>query len=328
VPALLAHPAPRAATSPVDGSSGDAGWLAQAFAPEALGVRYQALRELGRGGMGLVMLARDRALHRTVALKLLHPHLALSPRALARFRREACLQAQLDHPAVVPVHDVGEVRLAGGARAAYFTMPYIAGESLAARMRREGVLPPAEVRRVLLALLDALAHAHAQGVVHRDLKPDNVLLARDGDRVLLTDFGVAARPSHDDPRYAQHDAGTPLYMAPEQFAGEHAIDGRTDLYAIGAVAYHMLAGRPPFVGASARALAVARFTGEAPPLGPLAPWAPAGLVAAVERCLAADPEARWPNARALHEAVAGRGWPVLAARWRRWSGRARAALAR
>jgi serine/threonine-protein kinase len=298
------------------------------FAPEALGGRYQPVRELGRGGMGVVFLARDRALHRAVALKLLHPYLAMAPQALARFRREACIQAQLEHPGIVPVHDVGEARLADGRRAPYFSMTYVAGETLAARLRREAVLPAAEVRRILAALLDAIAHAHAQGVVHRDLKPDNILLAHDGGRVLLTDFGVAARPSHDDPRHAQHHAGTPLYMAPEQFAGEHAIDGRTDLYALGAVAYHLLSGRPPFVGPSARALAVARFTGGAPRLAPLAPHAPAALVAAVERCLAVDPAERWASADALAAAVADRGWGAVAARWRRWTGAARAAVAR
>ncbi|MDF1506095.1 serine/threonine-protein kinase, partial [Roseisolibacter sp. H3M3-2] len=262
-----------------------------AFAPEALGARFQFVRELGRGGMGVVVLARDLELHRVVALKLQHPLMALDARARERFRREARIQAQLDHPGIVAVHGAGEVWLEGRALP-WFAMAYVAGESLADRMQREGTLPHDEARRILLALLDALQHAHAAGVVHRDLKPENVLLARDG-RVLLTDFGVAARPSHDDPRRSSADAGTPLWMAPEQFAGEHAIDGRTDLYALGALGFAMLAGRPPFQGPSARAIAVARLTTDAPTLAEWAPRAPRALTETLQRCLARDPAARW-----------------------------------
>jgi serine/threonine-protein kinase len=238
--------------------------------------------------------------------------LAATARGRERFRREARLQAQLTHPGIVAVHACDELRLADGRHVAWFAMPFVAGESLAERLRRDGALPAHEVRRVLLALLDALAYAHAEGVVHRDLKPENVLLEHGTGRVLLTDFGVAARPSHDDPRAGAADVGTPLYMAPEQFAGEHAVDGRTDLYALGAVAYLMLAGRAPFAGASARALAVARFVGTPTPLGPLAPLAPRALVAAIERCLAPDRAERWASAHELAEALARLGMP----RWR------------
>jgi serine/threonine-protein kinase len=251
-------------------------------------------------------------LHRTVALKLLHPLLAATARGRERFRREARLQAQLTHPGIVAVHACDELRLADGRHVAWFAMPYVPGVSLAERLRREGALPAAEVRRILLALLDALAYAHADGVVHRDLKPENILLEQGTGRVLLTDFGVAARPSHDDPRAGAADVGTPLYMAPEQFAGEHAVDGRTDLYALGAVAYLLLAGQAPFAGVSARALAVARFSGAATPLAPLVPGAPPALVAAIERCLAADRAARWPSARDLADALVRIGTP----RWR------------
>jgi serine/threonine-protein kinase len=167
------------------------------------------------------------------------------------------------------------------------------------------------------ALAEALAHAHAHGVVHRDLKPENVLLARPGapaaGGVLLTDFGVAARPSHDDPRAADHSAGTPRYMAPEQFAGDHAVDPRSDMYALGALGYHLLAGRPPFDGRHAGALAVQHCTAPLPPLGPLAPYAPAPLVAAIERCLAKDPGARWPNAGALAAALRAAADPARTA---------------
>lgn len=295
-------------------ASRDAAWLAAAFAADALGAGFQPVRELGRGGMGVVLLARDRALHRTVALKLLHPGLARLPQARARFRREARMQAQLGHPGIVAVHDYGET-VVDGALQPWFVMPYVTGESLAARLRREGALPADEVRRILLALCDALVHAHGEGVVHRDLKPENVLLEAGTGRVLLTDFGVAARPSHDDPRQGAADVGTPLYMAPEQFAGEHAVDGRTDLYALGAVAYLMLSGRAPFAGESARALAVARFQGAPPALAPLAPHAPTSLVAAIERCLQPERAARWPSAAALRVALLAPEAP--AGRWAR-----------
>jgi serine/threonine-protein kinase len=293
-------------------------WIAAAFAGTQLGERYQPVRELGRGGMGVVLLARDRVLHRTVALKLLHPTLALSPKARERFRREARIQAQLAHPGIVAVHGFGEERLPDGRHLAHLVMTHVAGESLAERMTREGRLPAAEVRTVLLALLEALEHAHGEGIVHRDLKPENVLLTRTADgatRVVLTDFGVAARPSHDDPRHGAADVGTPLWMAPEQFAGDHAVDGRTDLHALGAMAYAMLAGRPPFTGASARALAVARMTEAPAPLAPLAPDAPESLVAAVERCLAADREDRWPSARVLRDALLCVELPAWRRRW-------------
>ncbi|GLC25446.1 serine/threonine-protein kinase [Roseisolibacter agri] len=307
-------------------ASADAWFLDDVFAPAALGDRFQLVRELGRGGMGVVVLARDVALHRVVALKLQHPLLATCPRARERFRREARIQAQLDHPGIVPVHAAGEVTVRGRA-VPWFAMAYVPGESLADRLARAGTLPANEVRRVLLALLDALTHAHAEGVVHRDLKPENVLLSRDG-RVLLTDFGVAARPSHDDPRRNAADVGTPLWMAPEQFAGEHAIDGRTDLYALGALGFAMLAGRPPFAGPSARAVAVAHLMGDTPKLAALAPRAPRALVAALQRCLAKDPAGRWADAAALRDALADGAWAPLLAPVRRAIVRMRRARAR
>jgi serine/threonine-protein kinase len=301
--------------------------LAELFAPDApdsLGERFQFVRELGRGGMGVVVLARDMALHRVVALKLQHPLLAACPRARERFRREARMQAQLEHPGIVAVHAAGEASVRGRP-VPWFAMAYVPGESLADRLRREGMLPAAEVRRILRALLDALMHAHADGIVHRDLKPENVLLARDG-RVLLTDFGVAARPSHDDPRRTVADAGTPLWMAPEQFAGEHAIDGRTDLYALGALGYAMLVGAPPFAGPSARAVAVAHLMNDTPSLAARAPHAPRALAAALQRCLAKDPAARWANAEALRDALEARPWTAarrrLASAWAAYRRRA------
>lgn len=297
-----------------------AAWLARAFGAGALGARYQPVRELGRGATGVVLLARERLLHRAVALKLLHPELARSGVARERFRREARILAQLPaHPGVVPCLGYDEVPLGDGTVVCCLAMPYVAGDTLAARLALRGRLPWTEAARTLAALADALAHAHAHGVVHRDLKPENVLLARaepgdasprdaqgnapDESHVLLTDFGVAARPAHDDPRAADHSAGTPRYMAPEQFAGDHAADPRSDVYALGALGYHLLAGRPPFEGRSAGAIAAQHCTAPVPALGPLAPHAPAALAGVLERCLAKDPADRWASAAALGRAL-------------------------
>lgn len=290
-----------------DGPLDDAAWLARVFAPDALGAAFQPVRVLGRGGMGTVALARERGLHRTVALKFLHAELAASPRAVERFRREARIQAQLEHPGVVPLYALGEVAL-GGVRVPYLVMRYVPGESLADRLVRDGAFAAGEAARVLGDLAAVLAYAHGQGVVHRDLKPGNVLLDRgaDGDgaeRALLTDFGVAARPTHDDPRTADHRAGTPLYMAPEQIAGEHAVDGRTDLYALGALGLAMLTGSRPFADHATAAVAAAHLAAPVPDVAALAPGAPPALCAALARCLAKDPAERWPSARAFADAV-------------------------
>jgi serine/threonine-protein kinase len=305
------------------GDGHDAAALAALFSAHALGVRYELLRELGRGSTGVVVLARERLLHRVVALKVLHPGLARSAAARERFRREARILAQLPpHPGLVPCLGYDEVPLGDGGAACYLAMPYAPGDTLADRLARRGRLPWAEAAAALAALADALAHAHAHGVVHRDLKPENVLVEAATGAVRLTDFGVAARPAHDDPRAADHSAGTPRYMAPEQFAGDHAADPRADVYALGALGYHILAGRPPFDGRSAGALAMQHCTAALPPLAAQAPHAPAALVAALERCLAKDPAARWPNAAALagalRAAAGARGGGRAAARAAAW----------
>lgn len=301
----------------------DAGdWLAAAFAPGALGDAFQPVRELGRGGMGVVVLVRERALHRTVAVKFLRPSLAGSPRAVDRFAREARIQAQLEHPGVVPLHATGAVTVGalgaegGGppARLPYLVMRYVAGASLARTLDARaaagaGPLAADVTRRFLGELADVLAFAHGRGVVHRDLKPENVLLeqtAPPGDalgRALLTDFGVAALPSHDDPRTADHAAGTPRYMAPEQLAGEHAVDGRTDVYALGAIGLALLTGRRPYADHATAAVAAAHLAAPVPDVAALAPDAPRDLCRAVARCLAKDPAARWPTAAAFGAAL-------------------------
>ncbi len=309
-----------------------AAWVARAFAPDALGRAFQPVRTLGRGGMGTVVLARERGLHRAVAVKLLHPALAESPPAVERFRREARIQAQLEHPGVVPLYAMGEVDV-DELRAPYLVMRYVPGESLAERLARDGAFEAGATARVLGALAAVLAHAHGQGVVHRDLKPGNVLLERaddgaGGERALLTDFGVAARPTHDDPRTADHRAGTPSYMAPEQIAGEHAVDGRTDLYALGALGVAMLTGARPYADHATAAVAAAHLAAPVPDVAALAPGAPAELCAAIARCLAKDPGGRWPSAAAFAAAIAGHAAATRTSTWHRWGDGARALAAR
>ncbi|MFL5578711.1 MAG: serine/threonine-protein kinase [Gemmatimonadaceae bacterium] len=265
------------------------------------GSDYQVVRELGRGASGAVYLARDVALHRTVALKVLPaPHRGCAE-SCERFRREARMTAQLSHPNIVPLYAFGE---AGDAM--YIVMPYVDGGSLADRLRREPRLPAPEARRLLAELALALDHAHRRGIVHRDVKPENVLLDRESGRAMLTDFGVATRRWWDvTPAELRRAFGTPAFMSPEQALGEPNVDGRSDLYAVGVLGYAMLSGTVPFDGRDPFAVTARRLSGDAPPLRALAPDAPADLVAAIERCLAADAESRWTSARELHDALTG-----------------------
>jgi serine/threonine-protein kinase len=262
---------------------------------------YQAVRELGRGASGIVYLARDVALHRTVAVKVLPaPHRGCAE-SCERFRREARMTAQLAHPNIVPLYAFGEA-----ADAMYIVMQYVDGGSLADRLRATPRLPAAEARRLLADLALALDHAHRRGVVHRDVKPENVLLDRESGRAMLTDFGVATRRWWDvTPSELRRAFGTPAFMSPEQALGEPNVDGRSDLYAVGVLGYAMLSGTVPFDGRDPFAVTARRLSGDAPPLRALAPGAPAELVAAIERCLAADAGSRWTSARELHDALAG-----------------------
>ena len=307
---------------PLDDADGEAdrASLRDVFAADALGAQYQLVRELGRGGMGIVVLARDLALHRVVAIKLMRRELAAMTEERTRFQREARLMARLTHPGIMPVHAFGEVTV-GADRIPYFVMRYVDGESLAERLRRDGALGAGDVRRILGELALTLDYAHHEGVVHRDLKPENVLLERTG-RVILTDFGVAALPSYDAQPMPGFSAGTPQYMSPEQLGGEHAIDGRSDLYALGVLGFTLLTGHPPFGGRTLRELSARHLLQRVPELARLAPRAPAALVAAIERCLAKDPEARWSSGRELHEALE-RGTGLD---WKRWTKALRAAV--
>ena len=261
--------------------------------------QYQIVRLIGRGGMGTVYLARDLALHRVVAIKVLRQEYRVRPEDCERFRREARMTARLSHPNIVPVHAFGESE-----ELLYFVMKYVDGESLAERLRREGKISSGEVRRILSELALALDYAHRQGVVHRDLKPENILIERDSGRPLLADFGVAALRSLDPaPAEAGRAFGTPHYMSPEQLVGELGVDGRSDVYALGVLGYTMLTGSVPFDGRTFSEISARHMTESVPPLRTVRPSTPVGLAAAIERCLAKEPSARWKSGRELHEAL-------------------------
>jgi serine/threonine-protein kinase len=264
-----------------------------------LGAQYQVVREIGRGGMGVVFLARDIALHRLVAIKVLRYEFASSEDHRERFRREARMTARLSHPNIVPVHTFGEAN-----EFVYIVMKYVHGQSLAERMRSEAGVPAAEVQRILHDLALALDSAHHDGVVHRDLKAENILLEGGSGRAMLTDFGVALLRSLDPVRTESSRAfGTPHYMSPEQAAGELDIDGRSDLYSIGVLGYYMLSGRLPFEAQSFESLAAKHIAESHEPIAQLAPRAPADLCAIIERCLEKDRTERYRNAGDLAVAL-------------------------
>ncbi len=258
----------------------------------ALADRYAIEQELGRGGMATVYLAEDLRHGRKVAVKVLRPELAaaLGPE---RFVREIQIAARLSHPHILPLHDSGE---AGGFL--YYVMPYVPGQSLRQKLEREGELPVPDAVRILKEVVDALAKAHAEGVVHRDIKPDNVLLA---DRhALVMDFGVAKALSEATGREALTTVGlavgTPTYMAPEQATADQNIDHRADIYAVGAMAYEMLTGTPPFTAPTTQEVLAAHVTEAPKPVAKRRDSVPPALADLVMRCLQKKPADRWQSA--------------------------------
>ncbi|MHB1313809.1 MAG: serine/threonine-protein kinase [Gemmatimonadaceae bacterium] len=262
----------------------------------AVAGRYSVVEEIGRGGMGVVFAARDVALDRPVAIKLLPPALAATDESRRRFLREARTAASLSHPHIVPIHAVEERD-----GLVFFVMALVDGESLGQRIRRLGPMPSRAALRVVQEVAWALAHAHARGVVHRDVKPDNILLERDGDRALVTDFGIAFAAGRQTPVDGV-TLGTPAYMSPEQGRGEEP-DGRSDLYALGVTAWMAFAGRLPFPGPSAAAFITQHASLPVPSLAEAVPSLPLHVATAIDRCLAKDPVERWPDAEDLAQAL-------------------------
>jgi len=262
----------------------------------ALAGRFSLERELGRGGMGIVYLARDVRLERPVAIKLLAPELAARTDMRARFLREARAAARCFHPHIVPVHAVEEHD-----DLAWLVMAWVRGESLANHLRREGPLPTNDVRRLAREMGWALAYAHDRGVVHRDVKPDNILVEDVSGRFLLTDFGIA-QLGHEELTPPQGVLGTARYMPPEQALGD-AIDGRADLYALGITLHVAATGRAPFDGDAPAALLVQHATHPAPPIATRAPQLPPAFAQAIDRCLAKNAIDRFPSAEAFVAAI-------------------------
>ena len=255
----------------------------------ALGTTYRLERELPGGGMSRVFLATEVHLARSVVVKVLPPEMAAAVQS-ERFAREIQLAASLQHPHIVPLLTAGS---ADGL--AWYVMPFIDGESLATKLAREGALPVNEALRILRDIVDALAYSHSRGVVHRDIKPDNVMLS--GRHALVTDFGVAkAVSASSGGRGALTTGGvalgTPTYMAPEQAAADPNVDHRADLYAVGVVAYELLTGRTPFVTASPQAMLAAHVTAYPDQITLHRPSLQPALAAAVMRCLKKHPADR------------------------------------
>ncbi|HJQ19336.1 MAG TPA: serine/threonine-protein kinase [Gemmatimonadaceae bacterium] len=264
---------------------------------EALAGRYSLERELGRGGMGVVYLAREVRLDRQVAIKLLPPELGANATLRDRFLREARTAARLSHPYIVPIHSVDEV-----GPYVFYVMAYVDGETLAERVHARGPLPAQDVTRILREVAWALAYAHAQGVIHRDIKPANILLEGGTARAMVLDFGIARLANVTGHTEVGQVLGTPEYMSPEQACGE-AVDGRSDLYSLGIVGYYALSGALPFTGGPQEVLAQ-QVTKAPPPLSGAARAVPRALANAIEQCLAKDPAQRFATGEALADALA------------------------
>ncbi|MBA3645868.1 MAG: protein kinase [Gemmatimonadaceae bacterium] len=270
----------------------------------ALSDRYSVEREVGAGGMATVYLADDLKHGRKVAVKVLRPELAaaLGP---DRFPREIRILARLQHPHILPLLDSGEVE-----GILYYTMPYIDGESLRQRIDREGALPVHEAVRITRDVADALASAHALGILHRDIKPGNVMLS--GRHALVMDFGIAKAVSDaggDTLTTVGVAVGTPVYMSPEQATGSDDVDARSDIYALGILAYEMLTGRPPFQGKNSQAILSAQILDKPDPVTEKRPTVSSALEQVVMRCLEKAPSDRYQTTEELIPILESLGTP-------------------
>jgi serine/threonine-protein kinase len=262
--------------------------------------------------MGIVYCARDKRLKREIAIKVLPPELSFRADIRQRFLREAETAAQLNHPNIVPIYTVEERD-----NLVYFVMAYIKGDNLGQRLQQHGPIAPVEVRRILKEVADALSYAHNRNVIHRDIKPDNIIIDDETGRAMVTDFGIArALTDSGDSRLTATGMaiGTPAYMSPEQSAGDSAIDGRSDLYSLGVVGYQMLCGQPPFVANNTPSMLVKHLSEKPIPVDERWPDLPQDLSRAVMMCLEKDPADRFPNAAAFALALDGGSMPTLATR--------------
>jgi eukaryotic-like serine/threonine-protein kinase len=305
----------------------------------ALGDSYEVQDVLATGGMATVFLAREPGANRLVALKVLHPELSKSV-GTQRFRHEIAVASRLAHPNILPVLDHGEMEGA----LLWYSMPYVAGETLRARLARESRLPLAEALGIAREMAGALEYAHGAGYMHRDVKPDNILL-REKQDTMLADFGIARAVRNADGSTKAGVAddvevptttrgfviGSPQYMSPEQVGGDPSLDGRTDQYSLGAVLYEMLAGETPFGGRTAGAVVSKMFASSAPSVRVIRPDVPLAVDEAITRALSRSRNDRFPSisefASALHiaaseqRAAAGGALSKLAARLRAWHAR-------
>jgi serine/threonine-protein kinase len=277
----------------------------------AVGARYEISDEIGRGGMGVVYRARDVRLRRAVAIKLLPPELAFRDEVRSRFLREAQTAAQLSHPNVVPIYSVDEID-----GLVFFVMALVEGDSLGTYLKREGRVSLDFARKVLRDVADALGYAHGHAIIHRDIKPDNILMDRVTGRTLVSDFGIA-RAAEGDSRLTATGitVGTPAYMSPEQAIGERDVDGRSDLYSLGVVGYQMLTGELPFSATNTPAMLMKHINQLPRPIRDLRPDLPPGLERAIVRAMAKQPDQRWPDAAAFREALFDDSPPPNAPIW-------------
>jgi hypothetical protein len=270
----------------------------------ALGSKYDVKRLIGRGGFAEVYELWDRDLDRRLACKVLHPEIAWTPGMLARFRQEAKALARLQDPAILAIHFTGD-----GEGLVYYVMPFVEGESLAERLRRRGPYSADEALTIAEPILQALSHAHSQGLVHRDIKPDNVMVEAKSGRVLLLDFGIAKLldPGGNDAGGAKtatgFTVGTVQYMSPEQALGQPTIDGRSDLYAFGAMLYQMVTGTPPYDGNSSAEIVGKHLSDPVPVASDVNARIPRWLSTVIVKCLGKRPEDRFQNAKEVLAAL-------------------------
>jgi serine/threonine-protein kinase len=288
----------------------------RAHVERVLSPHYELDCEIGRGGMGIVYRAKDRRLKRTVAIKVLPPELAFRSEIKTRFLREAETAAQLNHPNIVDIYSVDEAAPPDdpNARLVYFVMAYVSGDNLAKRLHDRGALSIDETRRILRDVADALAYAHERGVIHRDIKPDNILLDAQSGRPMVTDFGIARAVSGDGESRLTATGiaiGTPTYMSPEQAAGERQIDGRSDLYSLGILGYQMLTGEPPFLANSTPAILVKHISERPIPVEQRRRDVPLELGRVIMMLLEKDPANRFPSAAAVVVALDTGALPAI-----------------